>query len=62
MSRRERSDGKGSLRFTDKVALLRDGTLAEFGTHEELMALKGSYYRMYQVQSYYYKENGGETV
>ena len=41
---------------------IKDGKIAESGTHEELMALKGSYYRMYQVQSYYYKENGGEAV
>ena len=51
-----------STRFCDRILLVKDGKIAESGTHEELMALKGSYYRMYQVQSYYYKENGGETV
>ena len=51
-----------STRFCDRILFIKDGKIAESGTHEELMALKGSYYRMYQVQSYYYKENGGEAV
>lgn len=51
-----------STRFCDRILFIKDGKIAESGTHEELMVLKGSYYRMYQVQSYYYKENGGEAV
>lgn len=51
-----------STRFCDRILFIKDGRIAESGTHEELMALKGSYYRMYQVQSCYYKENGGEAV
>lgn len=51
-----------STRFCDRILFIKDGRIAENGTHEELMALKGSYYRMYQIQSYYYKENGGEAV
>ena len=44
-----------SSRFTDKVALLRDGTLAEFGTHEELMTLPDGIYReMFRTQARYY--------
>ena len=51
-----------STRFCDRILFIKDGKIAESGTHEELMALKGSYYRMYQLQSYYYKEMGGEAV
>ena len=51
-----------STRFCDRILFIKDGTIAESGTHEELMALKGSYYRMYQLQSYYYKEMGGEAI
>ena len=51
-----------STRFCDRILFIKDGTVAESGTHEELMALKGSYYKMYQVQSYYYKEMGGDAV
>lgn len=51
-----------STRFCDRILFIKGGRIAESGTHEELMALKGLYYRMYQIQSYYYKENGGEAV
>ena len=51
-----------STRFCDKILFFKNGTIAESGTHDELMAQKGAYYRMYQIQSYYYKEMGGDAV
>lgn len=45
-----------STRFCDKILFLSDGQIAEYGTHDELMAKKGKYYQMYQLQSYYYRE------
>ena len=47
-----------STRFCDRILFIKDGTVAESGTHEELMAKKGAYYRMYQTQSMYYREMG----
>lgn len=47
-----------STRFCGKIFFISDGKIAESGTHEELMALKGKYYRMYQLQSYYYQQQG----
>lgn len=47
-----------STRFCDRIMFISDGQIAECGTHDELMAKKGKYYRMYQLQSYYYKEQG----
>ena len=47
-----------STRFCDRIQFIRDGAVAESGTHEELMAKKGAYYRMYQTQSMYYGEVG----
>ena len=34
----------------DKIVVLRDGHLAEMGTHPELMAARGAYSRLYQNQ------------
>ena len=47
-----------STRFCDRILFIKDGAVAENGTHEELMAKKGAYYRMYQTQSMYYREMG----
>lgn len=47
-----------STRFCDRIFFLSGGEITESGTHEELMAKKGGYRRMYQLQSYYYKEQG----
>lgn len=47
-----------STRFCDRIFFISDGQIAECGSHEELMAQKGKYYQMYQIQSYYYKEQG----
>lgn len=49
-----------STRFCDRVILLEDGGIREEGTHEELMALGGSYAELFAVQSKYYREEGKE--
>lgn len=45
-----------STRFCDRILYLKDGRIAESATHEELMARKGEYFKMYEMQSYYYRE------
>lgn len=45
-----------STRFCDRILYLKDGQIAESGTHEELIARRGDYFRMYEMQSYYYRE------
>ena len=49
-----------STRFCDRVLFLKDGVIAEEGTHEELIALGGGYAELFEVQSRYYRE-GGES-
>jgi ABC-type multidrug transport system fused ATPase/permease subunit len=39
-----------TARTADRIALLNNGVIAETGTHDELMALKGLYARMWNEQ------------
>ena len=45
-----------STKFCDKIALFSKEGLIEYGTHDELMKLKGTYYNMFLTQGKYYKE------
>mgnify|MGYP004555388623 FL=1 len=49
-----------STMFCDRIALMKDGRIAEWGTHEELMALHGDYAHMYEIQSHYYQDQADE--
>ena len=52
-----------STRFCDRIAMFEEGSLAEYGSHDELMAQNGKYAEMFNVQAQYYRENpeGGES-
>ncbi len=45
-----------SSRFCDAIAVLHDGKLAEYGTHEQLIALNGRYAALYSMQAQYYTD------
>jgi len=45
-----------STQFCDRIIFLEDGKIAEAGSHAQLMAQKGRYHRLFQVQSAYYKD------
>lgn len=49
-----------STKFCDKIALFDKDGLKEYGSHEELMQLRGSYYEMFTVQGKYYQEQTEE--
>ncbi|NP_001029122.1 egg permeability glycoprotein [Strongylocentrotus purpuratus] len=40
-----------TIHNAEKIAVIREGKLAEFGKHEELMAMKQQYYSLYTAQS-----------
>ena len=46
-----------STRFCDRIAMFMDGRLAEYGTHDELMARNGEYAHLFDVQAQYYREH-----
>lgn len=49
-----------STRFCDRILMMENGRIVEEGSHEELMEKKGIYYRLFQVQSHYYRNDRTE--
>lgn len=45
-----------SSRFCDRVAVLKNGKLVEYGTHDELLAQQGHYAELYALQAQYYTD------
>jgi len=39
-----------TIRDADKIVVIEDGVVAEAGSHDELLAKEGAYYRLYQKQ------------
>jgi ABC-type multidrug transport system fused ATPase/permease subunit len=40
-----------TVRHVDRIAVVADGAVAELGRHDELMALRGRYWRMFSLQA-----------
>ena len=40
-----------TLRKANKIIVVDKGEIIEFGSHDELMALKGKYYKLIEIQS-----------
>ncbi len=50
-----------STRFCDRIILIAEGSIDEEGTHDELIARKGHYADLFEIQSRYYREGGVEN-
>ena len=46
----------GIFKEVDKIIVMKEGKIAEIGNHEELLAEKGEYYRLYTMQQKWYEE------
>jgi ATP-binding cassette subfamily B protein len=51
-----------STQFCDHIAFLRDGSIKEYGTHRELIAQKGLYYELFEIQAKNYRDSEREEV
>ena len=40
-----------TIKNADEIVMMDSGSVVEQGTHEQLMALKGRYYHLYQQQA-----------
>jgi len=45
-----------STRFCDKIIVIKDKRVCEFGSHAELIQKKGYYYMLYHMQASYYQQ------
>lgn len=45
-----------SVKFSDKIAVFKDGEILEYGTHKQLMEEKGLYNELYSLQADLYKK------
>ncbi len=51
-----------TIQHADRIVLLHKGTVREIGTHADLMAKKGLYYRLYQLQYGTLEDRGQRLV
>jgi ATP-binding cassette subfamily B protein len=40
-----------TVRIADRIAVIADGRIAELGTHEELLAARGRYAQLFEIQA-----------
>lgn len=51
-----------STRFCDRIILIGNRQILEEGSHAELMELGQAYYKMFEIQARYYKEDVSEVI
>ncbi|MGV8083825.1 MAG: ABC transporter ATP-binding protein [Coriobacteriia bacterium] len=48
----------GLCRLVDRIAVMKEGKVVEFGSHDELMRAGGEYFRLYTAQEKWYRDEG----
>lgn len=51
-----------STQFCSNVAMFKDGEMAEYGTHDELLQKNGAYAEMFRIQAQYYVDDPESEV
>lgn len=51
-----------STKFCDRIALLHQGRILEYGSHEELLQKNGVYRELYEIQAKHYREQKGGAI
>jgi ABC-type multidrug transport system fused ATPase/permease subunit len=46
-----------STRFCDRIVYIEDGEIREIGAHNDLLNANGRYAELFNIQSYYYRDN-----
>ena len=46
-----------STRFCDRIIYIKNGEITEVGTHDELISAQKDYFKLYEAQAYYYKND-----
>lgn len=47
----------GSVKLADRIVVMKEGEIAQIGTHEELIGVEGEYARLYKSQEQWYLED-----
>lgn len=50
-----------STRFCDRIIFLKNGTVGEMGSHDDLIALNGEYAELFELQAKNYRANKAKT-
>jgi ATP-binding cassette subfamily B protein len=51
-----------TIRMADAIAVIEQGQISEYGTHDELLACHGTYAQLYTLQAEKYGQNSGPSL